>query len=98
MPKQFLIADEHIYILPNYIKTIFGDVVKIVHHYGPEPLGVIKVRLLGIEASTAPVVIVTDAHMEAQEKWLEPLLYEIHKDKRIMVNFYLDAIKFKEGI
>ena len=79
--------------LHNYVDSVFGSKVKIVRHRGKESLGVIAARILGISKASAPVVLTLDAHMEARQGWLEPLLYEISKDPRTLASITLDWMK-----
>ena len=86
-----MILEAHGPLLRNYVKSVFNNNVRIL--YSKEQLGLIRGRLLGIEAATGQVVVVFDSHMEMRERWLEPLVYEISKDRKIMANFYNDWMK-----
>ena len=79
--------------LQNYVDSVFGGKVQIIRHRGKESLGVISARILGISKASGPVVITLDAHMEARQGWLEPLLYEISKDPRTLASITLDWMK-----
>ena len=72
---------------------IFKGRVRIIKHRGEEALGVIGARILGISNAKSPIVITLDAHMEAREGWLEPLLYEISQDRRTLASITLDWLK-----
>ena len=91
---MFLLFSEiHEVYLDNYVSSVFGDIVRILRNPGPALYGLIKARLLGIRSAKGDVVVVLDAHMEVQEKWLEPILYEISKDKKILASITLDWMK-----
>ena len=94
MHVQIYTSEAHGQMLENYVKTIFQGKVWIMR--SPEPLGLIRGRAWGIQASSAPVIVVLDAHMEMREKWLEALVYEIHKDRKIMASVYNDYMKPQE--
>ena len=87
----FFLLEAHGPLLENYVHSVFNGKVRVLH--AKEHLGLIGGRLYGIEAAIAPVVVVLDAHMEMRDRWLEPLVYEIAKNKRIMANVYMDWMK-----
>ena len=69
--------------LEDYARKEWPDgIVKVVHL--PERSGLIVARQRGAEASTGDVVVFLDAHCEASEGWLEPILQRIY-DKRTAV-------------
>ena len=80
----------------NYVKHVFGDVVRILTNPGSEPYGIIRGRSIGIKAAKGEVVVVLDAYDEVQEKWLEPLLLEISKNKRTLASVTKDLMKPQE--
>lgn len=50
----------------------------------PTRTGLIRARLIGINASQADIVVVLDAHMEVFTNWLPPLLQPIVDDWRVL--------------
>lgn len=54
--------------------------------------GLIRARLRGAEKAKGQVLTFLDAHCECTEGWLEPLLTEIHKDRKSVVCPIIDVI------
>ena len=54
--------------------------------------GLIRARLIGLEAAEAPVLTFLDSHVEVGVGWLEPLLYRIHQDKSVVAAPVIDGI------
>lgn len=77
--------------LEDYIKPL--RIVKVVRAKKRE--GLIRARLLGAQASTAPVLTFLDSHCECAEGWLEPLLSRIHQDSTAVVCPVIDVISDK---
>lgn len=77
--------------LEDYIKPL--RIVKVVRAKKRE--GLIRARLLGAQASTAPVLTFLDSHCECAEGWIEPLLSRIHEDSTAVVCPVIDVISDK---
>ncbi|ESN98887.1 hypothetical protein HELRODRAFT_121380, partial [Helobdella robusta] len=81
--------DEHLQQpLATYVKLL--PKVKLVRN--DKRQGLIVSRMRGARMAEGPVLIFLDAHSEANEMWLEPLLDEIRKNKKQVLQPFTDAI------
>ena len=58
----------------------------------PKREGLIRARIVGAERARGPVLTFLDAHIEASPGWLEPLMYEIKKDRKNVICPIIDVI------
>jgi hypothetical protein len=68
--------------LDDYCEKHFGDIVKI--YRATKRLGLIAGKTFGARKATGDVIVFLDAHIEATDGWLEPLLARI-KEKRTAI-------------
>ncbi|OWF46856.1 polypeptide N-acetylgalactosaminyltransferase 10-like [Mizuhopecten yessoensis] len=61
-------------------------------HRAHERLGSMKTRFVGTSIATGEVVVFLDSHTEVNIGWLEPLLYEIDKDRRTIIQPSIDLV------
>ncbi|XP_038562339.1 polypeptide N-acetylgalactosaminyltransferase 18a isoform X3 [Micropterus salmoides] len=66
--------------------------IKVVHHDKQE--GLIRSRVSGWRAASAPVVALFDAHVEFNTGWAEPILQRIKEDRTRVVSPSFDNIKY----
>ncbi|MED6242540.1 Polypeptide N-acetylgalactosaminyltransferase 18, partial [Ataeniobius toweri] len=66
--------------------------IKVVRHAKQE--GLIRSRVSGWRAATAPVVALFDAHVEFNTGWAEPILQRIKEDRTRVVSPSFDNIKY----
>ncbi|KAL0965647.1 hypothetical protein UPYG_G00283930 [Umbra pygmaea] len=78
--------------LDQYVKKKFPGLVKIVRNSKRE--GLIRARILGWRAATAPVVGFFDAHVEFNTAWAEPVLTRIRDDRSRIILPSVDNIKY----
>ncbi|XP_005094680.1 inactive polypeptide N-acetylgalactosaminyltransferase-like protein 5 [Aplysia californica] len=95
--KEIILVDDASDI--NILKTRFRNyldwnfppgLVKLIRL--PEREGLIRARLEGLRQVTGEVVSFFDSHMEVNERWLEPLLNEIVKNRQTIAMGQLDYI------
>ncbi|XP_072322266.1 polypeptide N-acetylgalactosaminyltransferase 18 isoform X2 [Scyliorhinus torazame] len=66
--------------------------VKMIRHTKQE--GLIRSRVSGWRAATAPVVALFDAHVEFSVQWAEPILSRIKEDRTRIISPSFDNIKY----
>uniref|UniRef100_A0AAR2INQ3 Polypeptide N-acetylgalactosaminyltransferase n=1 Tax=Pygocentrus nattereri TaxID=42514 RepID=A0AAR2INQ3_PYGNA len=66
--------------------------IKVVRHSKQE--GLIRSRVSGWRAATAPVVALFDAHVEFNTGWAEPILQRIKEDRTRIISPSFDNIKY----
>uniref|UniRef100_A0A8C7Y3S3 Polypeptide N-acetylgalactosaminyltransferase n=1 Tax=Oryzias sinensis TaxID=183150 RepID=A0A8C7Y3S3_9TELE len=66
--------------------------IKVVRHDKQE--GLIRSRVSGWRAATAPVVALFDAHVEFNVGWAEPILQRIKEDRTRIISPSFDNIKY----
>ncbi|KAG7327207.1 hypothetical protein KOW79_008813 [Hemibagrus wyckioides] len=66
--------------------------IKMVRHQKQE--GLIRSRVSGWRAATAPVVALFDAHVEFNNGWAEPILQRIKEDRTRIISPSFDNIKY----
>ena len=54
--------------------------------------GLIVSRMRGARAAKAPVVIFLDAHSEVNVGWLEPLLEELRRNPKQVIQPFIDGV------
>ena len=79
-----------------YLKESFGDYIRLLPKTrllrNTKREGLIRSRLLGAQIAKSPVVIFLDAHTEANEGWLEPMLHELQIHPSSIVQPFVDGI------
>ncbi|XP_075898868.1 polypeptide N-acetylgalactosaminyltransferase 18a [Nelusetta ayraudi] len=84
---------EHLQSFVNEANSQHGpDFIKVVRHDKQE--GLIRSRVSGWRAATAPVVALFDAHVEFNTGWAEPILQRIKEDRTRVVSPSFDNIKY----
>uniref|UniRef100_A0A8C0UKA6 Polypeptide N-acetylgalactosaminyltransferase 18 n=1 Tax=Cyanistes caeruleus TaxID=156563 RepID=A0A8C0UKA6_CYACU len=81
--------------LQQYVDEVNGHkpgFIKVVRHSRQE--GLIRARVSGWRAATAPVVALFDAHVEFSVGWAEPVLSRIKENRRRVISPSFDNIKY----
>ncbi|XP_010963166.2 polypeptide N-acetylgalactosaminyltransferase 18 isoform X2 [Camelus dromedarius] len=81
--------------LTEYVDKVNGQkpgFIKVVRHSKQE--GLIRSRVSGWRAATAPVVALFDAHVEFNVGWAEPVLTRIKENRKRIISPSFDNIKY----
>lgn len=62
-------------------------------HRAKERLGTMRSRVVGTNMAKGEVVVFLDSHTEVNVGWLEPILYQISKDPKSIVQPSIDVVK-----
>lgn len=76
--------------LDEYVEKKFPGIVKVIRQEKRQ--GLMRSRMAGIRASTAEVLVFLDSHIEAGIGWLEPLLFRVRDDPKVIISPVIDAI------
>ncbi|XP_010874951.1 polypeptide N-acetylgalactosaminyltransferase 9 isoform X1 [Esox lucius] len=96
--KEIILVDDNSdsvelkFNLDQYVNKRYPGLVKIVRNSKRE--GLIRARLHGWNAATAPVVGFFDAHVEFNTAWAEPILARVKEDHTRVILPAIDNIKF----
>ncbi|XP_073328562.1 polypeptide N-acetylgalactosaminyltransferase 18a [Pagrus major] len=100
--KEIILVDDHSSSLElkEHLQSFVDETnaqhgpgfVKVVRHDKQE--GLIRSRVSGWRAATAPVVALFDAHVEFNTGWAEPILQRIKEDRTRVVSPSFDNIKY----
>src|SRR6218665_313764 len=64
--------------------------VRLIHL--PERHGLIRARMVGVEASKGKVIVFLDSHVEVNRGWIEPLLEVVRRNRKSVVSPTIDGI------
>uniref|UniRef100_A0A3Q3X2K4 Polypeptide N-acetylgalactosaminyltransferase n=1 Tax=Mola mola TaxID=94237 RepID=A0A3Q3X2K4_MOLML len=96
--KEIILVDDNSdsvelkFNLDQYVNKRYPGLVKIVRNSKRE--GLIRARIHGWNAATAPVVGFFDAHVEFNTGWAEPILSRMKEDHTRIVLPAIDNIKY----
>ncbi|XP_030644922.1 polypeptide N-acetylgalactosaminyltransferase 18a [Chanos chanos] len=99
--KEIILVDDHsnnVELRENLQKFVDEtnaqrpDFIKVVRHSKQE--GLIRSRVSGWRAASAPVVALFDAHVEFNVGWAEPILHRIKEDRTRIISPSFDNIKY----
>uniref|UniRef100_UPI00398F2AC6 polypeptide N-acetylgalactosaminyltransferase 17 isoform X1 n=1 Tax=Pristiophorus japonicus TaxID=55135 RepID=UPI00398F2AC6 len=79
--------------LEEYVHKRYPGLVKVVRNEKRE--GLIRARVQGWKAATAPITGFFDAHVEFSAGWVEPVLARIKEDRKRIILPSIDNIKHK---
>ncbi|XP_067263034.1 polypeptide N-acetylgalactosaminyltransferase 9 [Chanodichthys erythropterus] len=96
--KEIILVDDNSdsvelkFNLDHYVNKRYPGLVKIVRNSKRE--GLIRARIHGWNAATAPVVGFFDAHVEFNMGWAEPILTRVKEDHTRIILPAIDNIKY----
>ncbi|KAG5280885.1 hypothetical protein AALO_G00065100 [Alosa alosa] len=96
--KEIILVDDNSdsvelkFNLDQYVNKRYPGLVKIVRNTKRE--GLIRARIQGWNAATAPVVGFFDAHVEFNTVWAEPILTRVKEDHTRIILPAIDNIKY----
>ncbi|XP_029366616.1 polypeptide N-acetylgalactosaminyltransferase 9 isoform X1 [Echeneis naucrates] len=96
--KEIILVDDNSdsvelkFNLDQYVNNRYPGLVKIVRNSKRE--GLIRARIHGWNAATAPVVGFFDAHVEFNTGWAEPILTRMKEDHTRIILPAIDNIKY----
>ncbi|XP_072520997.1 polypeptide N-acetylgalactosaminyltransferase 9 [Salminus brasiliensis] len=96
--KEIILVDDNSdsvelkFNLDQYVNKRYPGLVKIVRNSKRE--GLIRARIHGWNAATAPVVGFFDAHVEFNTAWAEPILARVKEDHTRIILPAIDNIKY----
>ncbi|CAM4545244.1 unnamed protein product [Leuciscus chuanchicus] len=96
--KEIILVDDNSdsvelkFNLDRYVNKRYPGLVKIVRNSKRE--GLIRARIHGWNAATAPVVGFFDAHVEFNMAWAEPILTRVKEDHTRIILPAIDNIKY----
>ncbi|XP_056119899.1 polypeptide N-acetylgalactosaminyltransferase 9 [Rhinichthys klamathensis goyatoka] len=96
--KEIILVDDNSdsvelkFNLDHYVNKRYPGLVKIVRNSKRE--GLIRARIHGWNAATAPVVGFFDAHVEFNMAWAEPILTRVKEDHTRIILPAIDNIKY----
>ncbi|XP_036454848.1 polypeptide N-acetylgalactosaminyltransferase 9 [Colossoma macropomum] len=96
--KEIILVDDNSdsvelkFNLDQYVNKRYPGLVKIVRNAKRE--GLIRARIHGWNAATAPVVGFFDAHVEFNTAWAEPILARVKEDHTRIILPAIDNIKY----
>ncbi|KPJ17364.1 Polypeptide N-acetylgalactosaminyltransferase 1 [Papilio machaon] len=96
--KEIILVDDNSTLpelkgkLSHYIRTrLPPDLIRILRL--PDRVGLIQARQAGSQEAKADVLVFLDAHCEANEDWLRPLLQRIKNNKTAVVTPIIDMLE-----
>ncbi|XP_069038323.1 polypeptide N-acetylgalactosaminyltransferase 9 isoform X2 [Lepisosteus oculatus] len=96
--KEIILVDDNSdsvelkFNLDQYVNKRYPGLVKIVRNSKRE--GLIRARIHGWKAATAPIVGFFDAHVEFNTAWAEPILTRVKEDHTRIILPAIDNIKY----
>ncbi|KAF8570467.1 hypothetical protein P879_05795 [Paragonimus westermani] len=96
--KEIILVDD--FSNRDYLKQPLEDYVKLLRIVRivrcVERQGLVRARLLGVQAATAEIITFLDSHIECTKGWLEPLLDRIYKNRKTVVSPLIETINDKD--
>ncbi|KAF0989696.1 hypothetical protein HZS_3402 [Henneguya salminicola] len=95
---ELILVDDHSnmnHLIENLdtFSLSYGGLIKVVR--SPEHEGLIRARIMGAKEATGKYLVFLDSHCEANVEWLEPLIYPITLDYKVVTCPTIDGIEHK---
>jgi len=90
---QIIVVDD---FSDTYVDSDIHVTPKVRVIRNKERMGLIRSRVIGADNANSAILVFLDAHCEANYHWLEPLLYRVKQDRKVVVWPVIDIIGMED--